>query len=333
MYHIWVDNRDFYQKPHASLAHVSPDGWPCFYHRDIKSINNSESTIVVIDNHDEGIHSKPFFDLYPADRKYLIISNGWWDKQHYDFPFEYELVYYPFFLLTLVNTYLSPFHFNFYMDKEYDFDCNKSHTFVSIIGKSRSERGYLVNQLMSKLSYSDYILRYHGQDYGEPCHSDVATFTEKRFNPEEHIVKKYFHTPSQNLPIDVYNQCCFKLLVETGVTWQHEFFMTEKTIKCLISGIPFVMVSTPRFLHHLRQHGFTTYHDLWDESYDDELEFEKRVEKIIQLCESLKNFDWVKNRDRLRLIAMKNRNNLFKLNQHFDRTFRDFERALIALDQ
>ena len=82
-------------------------------------------------------------------------------------------------------------------------------------------------------------------------------------------MEKYYHSISQTLPIDLYNQCRFNLTVETDLDWTNEFFLTEKTVKNLIIGMPFVSVSTPHFLKNLRSLGFETYSSVWDESYDD----------------------------------------------------------------
>ena len=59
-------------------------------------------------------------------------------------------------------------------------------------------------------------------------------------------------------------------------------FPTEKTEKCFVAGQPFIAVSTPYFLKQLREWGFETFGDFWDESYDNELDDGKRLEKIFE---------------------------------------------------
>ena len=60
-------------------------------------------------------------------------------------------------------------------------------------------------------------------------------------------------------------------------------FITEKTEKNFTSATPFIMVSTPYFLRHLKELGFKTFDKWWDESYD-EIEHEaKRLNKIKEL--------------------------------------------------
>ena len=62
-------------------------------------------------------------------------------------------------------------------------------------------------------------------------------------------------------------------------------FPTEKTEKCFVAGQPFISVSTPYFLKQLRAWGFQTFGDFWDESYDEEIDDDKRLDKILEVME------------------------------------------------
>ena len=64
--------------------------------------------------------------------------------------------------------------------------------------------------------------------------------------------------------------------------------LTEKTFKPICLQMPFVMVSTAGSLEYLRSYGFQTFGDVWDESYDQETNDVKRMEKIAEL---LSRFD------------------------------------------
>lgn len=59
-------------------------------------------------------------------------------------------------------------------------------------------------------------------------------------------------------------------------------FPTEKTEKCFVAGQPFIVYSTPFFLKQLREWGFETFGDYWDESYDNEHDDDKRLEKLFE---------------------------------------------------
>ena len=69
------------------------------------------------------------------------------------------------------------------------------------------------------------------------------------------------------------------LVTETVATGRRHH-LTEKTFKPIAMGMPFVIVGTQGSLRYLRSYGFKTFGDLWDESYDDEPDDHKRIEKI-----------------------------------------------------
>lgn len=47
------------------------------------------------------------------------------------------------------------------------------------------------------------------------------------------------------------------------------FWITEKTARPIAYHKPFVIFASPHFLKNLRRMGFRTFHELWDEGYDD----------------------------------------------------------------
>lgn len=56
--------------------------------------------------------------------------------------------------------------------------------------------------------------------------------------------------------------------------------LTEKTFKPICLKMPFMIVGTQGSLAYLRSYGFRTFGDIWDESYDDEVNDLQRYEKI-----------------------------------------------------
>ena len=76
------------------------------------------------------------------------------------------------------------------------------------------------------------------------------------------------------------------LVTETVATGRRHH-LTEKTFKPIALGMPFIIVGTQGSLRYLRSYGFRTFGDLWDESYDDEPDDTKRIEKIAQVLKML----------------------------------------------
>lgn len=330
-YNVWCDYQQFYHKVTPLQAQQHNTGIPCFYVNDIENINSCSANLIAIDCLTEGLHCRGYFEKYNPDAVYLIFSNGWWDQTKVQLPIKYHLIYYNFFLCEMADTYFSPNRFCFYFDKQYQFEKNKPCVFVSTIGNTRPQRDYLVNQLIDQLNYKNFILRYSGEDLGISCLQDVVTFNPGEFDPYTSILDQYYHNVSQTLPIDLYNQGYFNLVVESDLDIANQFFLTEKTIKSLITGMPFVVASTPHFLKHLKQLGFHTYDQLWDESYDDIEDFSSRMQKIVQLCNQLKEFPWESNFEALKKIALKNTHNFFNLNRQVEKNFIQFETILKEL--
>lgn len=333
-YKLWKDCHQFYYNGGPLLAVNDSTGIPVFYQADISNINSCTSDIVAIDCLTEGIHCAKEFNQYVTTNKhYLIFSNGCWNKQQAtEIKINYSLIYSHYFLWDMLDTYGSPGRFCFYINKDYNFDYPKPSMFTSTIGNTRPIRTHIVKQLQT-LSYNNYILRYSGQDFGMASNNlDIVNSAPGEFDPYIPIIDRYHHNVSQTLPIDMYNQSYFNLVVETNVEYENSFFLTEKTIKSLISGMPFVLVATPYFLQNLQALGFTTYNEFWDESYDLELDHHERINKIVSLCQQLETFNWEKHRPDLELIKLKNRNNFFKLNSLATQEFENFEQIIKELD-
>jgi hypothetical protein len=91
--------------------------------------------------------------------------------------------------------------------------------------------------------------------------------------------------PMQSCWLDLFDQSAESLLylVTETVATGCRHHLTEKTFKPIAMGMPFIIVGTQGSLKYLRSYGFRTFGDLWDESYDDEPDDAKRIEKIAQV--------------------------------------------------
>lgn len=154
--------------------------------------------------------------------------------------------------------------------------------FFMSLGKSRVCRDYLYNGLGDLLQ--DSVHSYLGRGISLPNDWEQGKDMGGAFD-------RYINT-------DWLNRTCFTLAVETYVddtnlsgfslTKNDGFFLCEKTYKPLACKHPLLMVSTQGNLAHLRSQGFETYPELWDESYDDIADWQKRVDCIIQI---IRDFD------------------------------------------
>ncbi len=64
---------------------------------------------------------------------------------------------------------------------------------------------------------------------------------------------------------------------------------TEKTLIPLNQNKPFLMLGGPYYLKHLKKLGFKTFSNFWDESYDNELNNETRMDMVIEIIKDINN--------------------------------------------
>jgi hypothetical protein len=65
--------------------------------------------------------------------------------------------------------------------------------------------------------------------------------------------------------------------------------ITEKTFKAIALEMPFVLVAPAHSLAYMREYGFQTFAGIMDESYDEETDDIRRVERVVQLLKDLDN--------------------------------------------
>ena len=69
----------------------------------------------------------------------------------------------------------------------------------------------------------------------------------------------------------------------------HDVFMTEKIWKPILAQHIFIVHGNYLYLQKLREMGFKTFNNYFDESYDLERDPDKSIDKIVSLCKSLKD--------------------------------------------
>lgn len=72
--------------------------------------------------------------------------------------------------------------------------------------------------------------------------------------------------------------------METTVTLPRPF-VTRITMKAMVNWRPFVVLGSPGTLEFLRDLGFRTFHDFWDERYDQETDLVKRTHLILDVLQ------------------------------------------------
>ena len=110
------------------------------------------------------------------------------------------------------------------------------------------------------------------------CVHDSTGYNKKKYN---------YHDSLTNL----YRDAFVDLVAESHVKG-NTFFPTEKTFRPMWCQRPVIIFGSANHLAYLRQMGFRTFGDFWDEDYDG-YEGAERFNKILQLVDSLakKSYD------------------------------------------
>lgn len=77
------------------------------------------------------------------------------------------------------------------------------------------------------------------------------------------------------------------LHVVNETVWQDKIHFTEKIFKPIVLHQPFVVVQAPGSLKYLRNYGFKTFGDWWDESYDDIQDPTQRLQAIAKIINDI----------------------------------------------
>ena len=95
------------------------------------------------------------------------------------------------------------------------------------------------------------------------------------------------HLSSVNSIIPYYEDAFCTLVTESEYyNWNVRF--TEKFYFPIMYNRPFMVLGAPGLLKWIKKYGFKTFPELWDETYDDELDLKKRTNKIIDNIKSLR---------------------------------------------
>jgi hypothetical protein len=73
----------------------------------------------------------------------------------------------------------------------------------------------------------------------------------------------------------------FSLVSESNIS-EHHIFLTEKVLKPIFYGQPFIVIANPYMLKYLKSIGYETYPEIFDESYDEILGSKERILKIVE---------------------------------------------------
>lgn len=120
-----------------------------------------------------------------------------------------------------------------------------------------------------------------------------------------------------SLPIYFIKNSLINIVTETFFYYSeaigYSSFITEKTAKCLYSMMPFIVVGPPHTLKSLKELGYKTFDSIWDETYDNCIGDENRMNAIKKTILEISNWS---DSELERAIPLLNEITLFNYNRY-----------------
>jgi len=134
---------------------------------------------------------------------------------------------------------------------------------------------------------------------------------------------------SADFDIEDYESTDIEVVLETLFD-DDRLHLTEKSLRPVACGQPFVLAATHGSLEYLRSYGFQTFASVWDERYDLEPDPETRLSMIVKLMKDMASWDESTRQQKLaqaNQIAQQNRQ-WFYSQDFFDLVSRELRRNL-----
>lgn len=185
-------------------------------------------------------------------------------------------------------------YLNFKRYQNYQPNPTHEYKFLMLMRRKNSPRDCIYNELTDILPTALYSYRHRGITVAGDLSEDTGE-AQRMVDPTW------------------YDRTSLSLVVETDVDPEENIFITEKTFKPIIMLHPWIVYGQPGSLAFMQQHGFETFPELWDESYDSIVDFRSKAQTIHSI---LKEFDHTSiNQPRVQEKLQHNRNKFFDRTQ------------------
>ena len=169
--------------------------------------------------------------------------------------------------------------------QKFDIDhSDKKFHYLYLNKQPRTHRKKLYDKLVAKnvLSNSLYTFINYDQPRRLPMEYELPWVDTSNY-------PQYGY--DQDLYTKPYNHSSCSIVSETNDN-SNEVFMTEKIWKPIIAQQLFIVHGNYLYLQKLREMGFKTFNNYFDESYDLEKDPDRRLDKLVDLCIDLKDAYW-----------------------------------------
>jgi hypothetical protein len=170
--------------------------------------------------------------------------------------------------------------YNKHKDSKFNFDhSNKKYDFLYLNKQPRDHRVKLYKKLLDKgilenSLYTNWPDRKLPTEYELPWAQDYP-----QYGMDQDIYEK------------PYNDTACSIVSETNDN-DHDVFMTEKIWKPILAQHFFVVHGNYLYLQKLREMGFKTFNNYFEEAYDLDRDPNMRIDTIVDVCDRLRDAPW-----------------------------------------
>lgn len=197
------------------------------------------------------------------------------------------------------------------LEKTMLWKTKRSHKFLSLNGNLRGHRIFIISEMKRRKIFHkgkvSCIGRYGDNptlDHINPYYSYALIDDIKRHYIYESLKNYISDWKPEILDIDaeqleeddrqqdknLYLQTYFSFVIETEID-KNILFITEKTFKPIVNLHPFLILGGKGILQYLREEGYHTFPQIFDESYDNEPDVRKRIKMVLDELERVVSLD------------------------------------------
>ena len=169
----------------------------------------------------------------------------------------------------------------------------KEKIFISLNAKIRRHRDDLENFINTNNLYDDFYFSYTQKNKNLWQTNDYIEFAQKYLKNENNSGHRafefYLNDDFFNTKYGYFFDKSFYYIITETSCRDDLCFISEKTYKAFYHKIPFIVIGNPFTLKNLQNEGFKTFNKWIDESYDNETDYSKRINKIFNEILRLKN--------------------------------------------
>ena len=219
-------------------------------------------------------------DLLHSQGFVFIKATPWESMENVNREKQYPEIEIPHIKWTGDVSWFWHYMYNKHKDKKYKFDhSNKKYDFLYLNKMSRAHRTKLYNKLLEK-GVLENSLYTNWPDKKLPLEYELPWAQEY---PQYGMDQDIFEAP--------YNATACSIVSETNDN-DYEVFMTEKIWKPIIAQQFFIVHGNYLYLQKLREMGFKTFNNYFEEVYDLDRHPDARIDTIVDVCDRLRDAPW-----------------------------------------